>query len=70
MMAVNGFTHAQAPLLPPTAPFSTNDNFVVSPLSFFWRAITDHLCTFAQVTYNAVSPGGFGSDPFGIVMES
>ena len=39
---------------------------VVSPVSFFWGgAITDHLGAFAQVTYNAPPPGGFGGDPFG-----
>src|SRR5579864_2044957 len=49
----------------PTAPYNANDNVVASPLSFFWGgAITDHLGAFAQVTYNAPGPGGFGSDPF------
>ena len=66
MMAIGGFTNTQASLPPPTAPYSTNNNFVVSPLSFFWGgAITDHLGAFAQVTYNAPPPGGFGTDPFG-----
>jgi hypothetical protein len=38
---------------------------VLSPVSGFWGgAITDHIGAFAQVTYNAVPPGGFG-DPFG-----
>src|SRR5271163_5296761 len=37
MMTIVGFTHTQAPILPsPSAPYSANDNVVVSPLSFFW----------------------------------
>ncbi len=65
MMAIVGFTNTQAPLSPPTAPYSANNNVVVSPVSFFWGgAITDHIGAFAQVTYNAPPAGGFGSDPF------
>src|SRR5579862_8945285 len=65
MMAIVGFTHTQVPQPPPTAPYNANDNVVASPLSFFWGgAITEHLGAFAQVTYNAPGPGGFGSDPF------
>jgi len=65
MMAIVGFTNTEAPLSPPTAPYSANNNVVVSPISFFYGgAITDHIGTFAQVTYNAPPPGGF-SDPFG-----
>jgi opacity protein-like surface antigen len=65
MMSVIGSTHTQTPLTPPTAPYSTNDNVVVSPLSFFWGgAITDHLGAFAQVTYAGQPAGGFGTDPF------
>ncbi len=66
MMTIVGFTHTQAPILPsPSAPYSANDNVVVSPLSFFWGgAITDHIGAFAQVTYNAPPAGGFGTDPF------
>ena len=57
LMAITGFTHTQAPLPPPTAPFSANDNVVESPVSFFYGgAITDHLGAFAQVTYN--NPSG------------
>jgi hypothetical protein len=64
-MAIAGFTHTEAPLPPPTAPYSPNDNTVLSPVSFFWGgAITDRLGAFAQVTYNAPPAGGF-SDPFG-----
>jgi hypothetical protein len=67
MMAVNGFTQTQAPLPAPTAPYSTNNNFAVSPLSFFWGgAVADHLGAFAQVTYSPAGPGGFGSDPFAV----
>ena len=50
---------------PPTAPYSTNNNTVLSPVSFFWGgAITDHIGAFAQLTYNALPPGGFGNDPY------
>jgi hypothetical protein len=66
MMTILGFTNTQVGLPPPTAPYSTNNNVVVSPTSFFWGgAITDHIGAFAQLTYNAVGPGGFGTDPFG-----
>jgi opacity protein-like surface antigen len=66
MMSIIGFTNTQAPLAPPTAPYWPNNNVVVSPSSFFWGgAITDHIGAFAQVTYNEVGPGGFGTDPFG-----
>ncbi|CCE04927.1 putative cytochrome c family protein [Bradyrhizobium sp. STM 3843] len=65
MMAIVGFTHTQAPLPPPTDPYSPNDNTVLSPFSVFWGgAITRDIGAFAQVTYNAVPAGGFG-DPFG-----
>ena len=36
MMAIAGYTHTQAPLAPPTAPYSANDNMVLSPFSGFW----------------------------------
>src|SRR5580692_8685381 len=66
MMAITGFTNTQAAQPPPTAPYNSNNNVVLSPVSFFWGgAITDHLGAFAQVTYNAPPVGGFGSDPFG-----
>ncbi|HLZ01194.1 MAG TPA: cytochrome C [Bradyrhizobium sp.] len=65
MMAIVGYTHTQAPLPPPTAPYNPNDNVVLSPFSAFWGgAITNDIGAFAQVTYNAPPPGGFG-DPFG-----
>jgi hypothetical protein len=65
MMAIAGFTHTQAPLPPPTDPYSPNDNTVLTPVSFFWGgAVTDNIGAFAQVTYNAPPAGGF-SDPFG-----
>ena len=65
MMAIVGFTHTQAPLPPPTDPYSPNDNTVLSPFSAFWGgAITTNIGAFAQVTYNAPPAGGFG-DPFG-----
>lgn len=65
MMAIVGFTHTQAPLPPPTDPYSPNDNTVLSPFSAFWGgAITNDIGAFAQVTYNALPAGGFG-DPFG-----
>jgi hypothetical protein len=66
MMSIVGFTNTQAAQPPPTAPYSTNNNTVVSPVSLFWGgAITDHLGAFAQLTYNAPPLGGFGADPFG-----
>jgi hypothetical protein len=65
MMTIAGYTHTQAPLPPPTAPYSANDNMVLSPFSGFWGgAVTEHIGAFAQVTYNAPGPGGF-ADPFG-----
>jgi hypothetical protein len=64
MMAIAGFTRTQAPLTPPSAPYSTNENWVLSPVSGFWGgAVTDHIGAFAQVTYNAPGPGGFGELP-------
>ena len=64
MMAIVGYTHTQAPLTG-TDPYSPNNNVVLSPFSAFWGgAITENIGAFAQVTYNAVPPGGFG-DPFG-----
>jgi hypothetical protein len=66
MMAIVGFTNTRAPQAPPTAPYSTNNNTVVSPVSFFWGgAVTDHIGAFAQLTYNAPPVGGFGNDPYG-----
>jgi hypothetical protein len=65
MMAIVGFTHTQAPLPEPTAPFNSNDNTVISPFSGFWGgAITDNIGAFAQVTYAGQPVGGF-ADPFG-----
>jgi hypothetical protein len=64
MMAIVGYTRTQADQTG-TDPYSPNNNVVLSPFSAFWGgAITDHVGAFAQVTYNAVPPGGFG-DPFG-----
>src|SRR6516164_1494435 len=64
MMAIAGFTHTQAPLPAPTAPFEANDNWVFSPVSGFWGgAVTEHIGAFAQVTYNG-PPAGVPSDPF------
>ncbi len=65
-MAIVGFTHTQAPLPPPTQPFSSNNNTVVDPFSFFWGgAITEHIGLFAQVTHVMPPPGGFASPPAG-----
>jgi hypothetical protein len=36
MMAIAGYTHTQAPLPPPTAPYGPNDNTVLTPFSGFW----------------------------------
>src|SRR5271165_7304093 len=72
MMAITGFTRTQSSLLPPpaaSAPFTPNNNTVLSPFSGFWGgAITDHIGAFAQVTYNAPPPGGF-PDPFARVWN-
>ena len=37
MMTIVGFTNTQVAQPPPTAPYSTNNNTVVSPVSFFGR---------------------------------
>ena len=66
MMAIVGFTNTQAPMTPPTDPYATNNNVVVSPLSFFWGgAITDHIGAFAQLT-DAGPPttASIGNDPY------
>ena len=64
-MAILGYTHTKSDLPAPTTPYAGNDNFVFSPFSIFYGgAITDHIGAFAQITHNAVPPGGF-SDPFG-----
>src|ERR1700686_1972291 len=36
MMTIVVFTHTQASLSPPTAPYQPNDNTVISPFSGFW----------------------------------
>ncbi len=61
MMAITGYTHTQAPLAPPTAPYSANDNTVLAnPFSGFWGgAVTEHIGAFAQVTYAPPGPGDF-----------
>jgi hypothetical protein len=72
MMAITGYTRTQSSLLPPpaaSAPFTPNNNTVLSPFSGFWGgAITDHIGAFAQVTYNAPPTGGF-PDQFGRVWN-
>jgi hypothetical protein len=66
MMAIVGLTHTQAPLPPPTEPYSPNNNVVVDPVSFFWGgAITEHIGAFAQLTYAPPGPGGLASPPSG-----
>jgi hypothetical protein len=58
-MAIVGFTNTATPTGAP--PYNPNNNIVVSPISFFYGgAITDHIGTFAQVTYNA--PNGWNWD--------
>jgi hypothetical protein len=63
MMAIAGYTHTQAPLAPPTAPYSANDNVVLAnPFSVFWGgAVTEHIGAFAQVTYAPPGPGDFAT---------
>ena len=63
MMAIAGYTHTQAPLAPPTAPYSANDNVVLAnPFSVFWGgAVSEHIGAFAQVTYAPPGPGDFAT---------
>jgi hypothetical protein len=63
MMAIAGYTHTQASLAPPTAPYSDNDNVVLAnPFSAFWGgAVTEHIGAFAQVTYAPPGPGDFAN---------
>jgi hypothetical protein len=58
MMAIVGFTHTQADIIPPpTDPYKPNNNVVLTPFSGFWGgAITDNIGAFAQVTYSAPDP--------------
>jgi hypothetical protein len=65
MMAIVGFTHTQADQFP-SAPYNSNDNVVVAPVSVFYGgAITEHIGAFAQFTYNNASFGGLdSSDPY------
>ena len=66
MMTIVGLTNTQADQPPPTAPYHSNNNVVMSPTSFFWGgAITDHIGAFSQVTYAGQPLGGFGGDPYG-----
>ena len=67
MMTVVGFTNAQAPISPPSAPFNGNNNVALSSVNFMWGgAITDHIGAFAQVSYNGQPAGGFsGGSPYG-----
>ena len=65
MMGIVGFTNTSSALTPPTDPYKTNNNTIISPISGFWGgAVTDSIGAFAQVTYNAPPAGGF-PDPFG-----
>src|SRR5215472_12735277 len=53
-----GSGHPIGTMPPPSAPYSTNDNWVLSPVSGFWGgAITEHIGAFAQVTYEAPGAG-------------
>ena len=57
MMTIVGFTNTQAPLPPPTDPYSPTTTLWFRPFSFFWGgAITDIVGAFAQLTYNAPGP--------------
>jgi len=59
VMAIEGYTHTQAPLAPPTAPYGPNDNWVLAPFSFFVAgAVTEHIGTFTQITYSSAQGGG------------
>jgi hypothetical protein len=66
MMAIVGFTHTQAAQFP-SAPYNSNDNVVVAPVSLFYGgAITEHIGAFAQVTYNGSEFGYQGNPNYGI----
>ena len=58
MMAIVGYTRTKGDTVaPPTDPYKSNDNVVLSPFSAFWGgAITNHIGAFAQVTYSAPDP--------------
>lgn len=65
MMAVLGLTHTQAPQVPAPAPFASNDNTILSPVSGFWGgAITDHIGAFTQVTWSAPGPWSWDNTDF------
>ena len=65
MAALVGYTRTQAPLPPPTDPYRSNDNVVLSTVNLYWGgAITDNMGAFVQVTRSAPPPGGF-PDQFG-----
>jgi hypothetical protein len=58
-MEVIGFTHTQAPLQPPTAPWDANNNTSVDPFSLFWGgAFTEHSGAFIQATHIMTPVGG------------
>jgi hypothetical protein len=66
MMTVVGYTNSATPIAPPSAPFNGNNNVALSSVNFMYGgAITDHIGTFAQFSYNGQPAGGFGGDPFG-----
>jgi hypothetical protein len=54
LMALGGFSHADAPLPAPAAPhYSTNDNISLDQVSLFYGGrLTEHLGAFVQGTYN------------------
>ena len=66
MMVIGGYTNTQTSQAPPCGSYKCNDNFVASPVSFFYGgAITDHIGAFAQVTYNNAPFGALDpTDPY------
>jgi hypothetical protein len=63
MMAIVGYTNTQKDQSM-LSPYHSNNNVVVSPLSFFYGgAITEHIGLFSQVTFGNAPPGGSAIDP-------
>jgi len=63
MMAIGGYTNTQTSQTPPCGPYKCNDNFVASPVSFFYGgAITENIGAFIQATYNGA--------PFGVPLST
>lgn len=54
-MIIGGFTHTEAPQVPPPPGFHSNDNVSLEQFSVFYGgAITEHIGAFVQVTYDGI----------------